>query len=288
VLSFSPGLISHLEKDNFMILPLSRTLIRILAVLYTVLGAILFAAPSWSAANFSWKISPFVAMTMGGWSLGNAFTAWETARIGRWSLVYANVVYLWVFGLLETAVLVLFRDKLSLNVAMAWPYLLALTLNFIVAVLLTIEWLRTKPEISAEGPGVPAWTRWLMGVFILFVGFLAMYGWLSGAEGHGTDASVFPEALSLFTLRAFASFYAALAFAVIPLIWAKGGSAMVALGRAGMSFIIFITIAALVNLNKFNFAEHPGQFAYLGAYGGAFFVLSGLFLYERRLYATTG
>ena len=270
-----------------MISPLSRTLIRVLAVLYTVLGAILFVAPTWSAANFSWKISPFVAMTMGGWSLGNAFTAWETARIGRWSLVYANVVYLWVFGLLEAAVLILFRGKLILNVAMAWPYLLALTLNVIVVVLLTIEWLRTKPEISAEGFEVPAWTRWLMGVFILFVGFLAIYGWISGAESHGTDASVFPEALSLFTLRAFASFYAALASAVVPLIWTKGSSAVLTLGRAGMSFIIVITIAALVNLNKFNFAEHPGQLIYLGAYLGAFLVLSVLFLYERRQRATT-
>ncbi|HET7143755.1 MAG TPA: hypothetical protein VFI68_07035 [Anaerolineales bacterium] len=272
-----------------MISPLSRTLIRILAVLYTVLGAILFAAPTWSAANFSWKISPFVAMTMGGWCLGNAFTAWETARIGRWSLAYANVVYLCLFGLLEAAVLVLFRGKLILNVPMAWPYLLALTLNVIVAVLLTIEWLRTKPEISAEGSEVPAWTRWMMGAFVLFVGFLAIYGWFSGAEDHGTDASVFPEALSLFTLRAFASFYAALAFAVVPLIWAKGSSAVLTLGRAGMSFIIIITIAALVNLDKFNFAEHPGQFAYLVAYIGAFIVLSGVWLYEkRRQRAATG
>ena len=270
-----------------MISPLSRTLIRVLAVLYTVLGVILFVAPTWSAANFSWKISPFVAMTMGGWSLGNAFTAWETARIGRWSLVYANVVYLWVFGLLEAVVLVLFRDKLILNAAMAWPYILALTLNVIVAILLTIEWLQTKPEISAEGFAIPTWTRWLMVVFILFVGFLALYGWVSGPEGHGTDTSVFPEVLSMFTLRAFASFYAALASAVAPLIWTKGSSAMITLGRAGMSFIIVITIAALANLNKFNFAEHPGQLVYLGAYVGAFFVLSGLFLYERRLHGTS-
>lgn len=269
-----------------MISPLSRNLLRVLAVLYAVLGLILFVAPAWSAANFSWKISPFVAMTMGGWSLGNAFTAWETARIGRWSLAYANIVYLSVFGLLEATVLILFRGKLILNVAMAWPYLLALTLNVFVVILLIIEWLKTKPEISAEGLEVPAWTRWLMGVFILFVGFLAIYGWVSGAEGHGTDASVFPETLSLFTLRAFASFYAALASAVVPLIWTKGSSAMLTLGRAGMSFIVVVTIAALANLNKFNFAEHPGQFVYLGAYLGAFFVLSGLFLYERRLHSS--
>jgi hypothetical protein len=265
-----------------MISPLSRTLLRVLVVLYTVLGVILFVSPAWSAANFSWKISPFVAMTMGGWSLGNAFTAWETAHIGRWSLVYANVVYLWVFGLLEAAVLVLFQGKLILTAAMAWPYLLAVTLNVIVAVLLTIEWLKTKPVISAEGFDVPAWTRWLMGVFVFFVGFLAIYGWISGPEGHGTDASIFPEVLSMFTLRAFASFYAALASAVVSLIWSKGSSAVLTLGRAGMSFIVVITIAALVNLNKFNFAEHPGQLVYLGAYVGAFFVLGGLFFYERR------
>ena len=268
-----------------MISPLSRTLIRVLAFLYAVLGVILFIAPAWSAANFSWKISPFVAMTMGGWSLGNAFTAWETARIGRWSLVYGNVTYLSVFGLLEAAVLILFRDKLILNAAMAWPYLLALTLNVIVVALLVIEWLRTKPEISREGSEVPIWVRWLMGAFIFFVGFLSLYGWVSGAEGHGTDASIFPEVLSLFTLRAFASFYAALASAVVPLVWTKGSSAVLVLGRAGMSFIVVITIAALANVNKFNFSEHPGQLIYLGAYVGAFFVLSGLFLYQRRLHA---
>jgi hypothetical protein len=274
------------EKDKIMISLLSRTLIRILAILYTVLGVILFVAPTWSAANFSWKISPFVAMTMGGWSLGNAFTAWDTARIGRWSLVYANVTYLSVFGLLEAAVLILFRDKLILNVPMAWPYLLALALNVIVVALLAIEWLRTKPEISKEGSEVPTWVRWLMVGFILFVGFLSLYGWVSDPEGHGTDASIFPEVLSMFTLRAFASFYAALASAVVPLIWTKGSSAVLTLGRAGMSFIIVITIAALANLNKFNFAEHPGQMLYLGAYVGAFFVLGGLFLYERRLHSS--
>ena len=270
-----------------MISPLSRTLIRVLAFLYAVLGVILFIAPAWSAANFSWKISPFVAMTMGGWSLGNAFTAWETARIGRWSLVYGNVTYLSVFGLLEAAVLILFRDKLILNAAMAWPYLLALTLNVIVVALLVIEWLRTKPEISKEGSEVPTWVRWLMGAFIFFVGFLSLYGWVSGAEGHGTDASIFPEVLSLFTLRAFASFYASLASAVVPLLWVKGSSAVLTLGRAGMSFIVVITIAALMNLAKFDFAEHPGQLIYLGAYVIAFFVLGGLFLYQRRLHANT-
>lgn len=270
-----------------MISSLSRILIRILAILYVLLGVILFVAPGWSAANFSWKISPFVAMTMGGWSLGNAFTAWDAARIGRWSLAYGNAVYLCMFGVLETAVLILFREKLILNAAMAWPYLLTLTFNVIVALLLIIEWLRTKPEISTEGYPVPAWMRALMVFFVFFISFLVLYGWVSGAEGHGTDASVFPEVLSLFTLRAFASFYAALGGIVFPMLWSKGMSAPLIVGRAGMAFVIAITIPALVKLNTFNFAEHAGQLIYLGAYIGAFFVIGGIFLYDRRQRAAT-
>lgn len=265
-----------------MVSPLARTLTRVLSVLYGVLGVILFAAPAWSAANFSWKISPFVAMTMGGWCLGSAYTAWDTARIGRWSLVYPNVVYLWTFGVLEAVVLLLFRDKLNLGAALAWPYLLAIGLNAVVALLVAIEWLRNKPEIAAEGFPVPAWIRGLMVVFILFVGFLAVYGWLSGPDGRGTDGTIFPEPLSMFTLRAFASFYAALAAAVVPLLWSRGLAAVVVLGRAGMAFIVVITLAALVNLDTFNFAAHRGQWIYLGAYVGAFFVLGALGIMERR------
>lgn len=265
-----------------MISPLPRTLIRVLAIFYAMLGVILFVAPDWSAANFSWKISPFVAMTMGGWSLGNAFTAWDTARIGRWSLVYGNAVYLCMFGVLESAVLILYRGKLILDAAMAWPYLLALTLNVIIAVLLIVEWLRTRPAVGTEGYRVPAWIRWLMVFFVLFVSLLALYGWVSGAEGHGTDASIFPEALSLFTLRAFAAFYAALGGIVFPMLWSKGMSAPHIVGRAGMAFVVAITIPALVKINTFHFAEHPGQLIYLGAYIGAFFVIGGIFLYDLR------
>jgi hypothetical protein len=262
---------------------MTRTLIRVLAVVYALLGIVLFIAPDWSASNFSWKISSFVAMTIGGWCIGNAYTAWEAARLGRWSLVYGNVVYLWVFGVLEVAVLILFREKLILNVALAAPYLLALTLNLVIAILLTKEWLQNKPEMAAEGFNIPSWVRGLMVVFILFVGFLALYGWVSGADGHGTDASVFPEPLTVFTLRAFASFYAALASAVVPMLWAKGSDTVLTLGKAGMSFIVAITIAALAYLKLFNFSEHPGQLIYMGAYVGAFFVLLGLFAHEKRL-----
>jgi hypothetical protein len=119
--------------------------------------------------------------------------------------------------------------------------------------------------------------------FILFVGFLALYGWVSGAEGRGADASIFPEPLSMFSLRAFASFYAALAMSMVPMLWAKGSQSVLTLGKAGMSFIVAITIAAFVYLSIFNFSEHPGQLMYMGAYVGAFFVLIGLFIFDKRI-----
>lgn len=260
----------------------SRVLTFVVAALYGLLGIVLFFAPGWSAANFSWKISPFVAMTMGGWCLGNAYTAWEAARIGRWSLVYNNLLYLWTFGVLETAVLFVFRDRLILNVPLAWPYILALALTVVAAVAGIIAWVRLRPVVGTEGQPVPGWIRGLAVLFVLFVGFLALYGAFSGQDGYGTDGSIFPEPLTLFTLRAFAAFYASLAIAVIPMIWARGSAPLIVLGRAGMSFIVTITIAALVNLDKFDFAGRPGGLIYLGAYVFAFFVVGGFLLLARR------
>src|SRR2546423_14426321 len=84
---------------------LSRNLTFVVAGLFTLLGLVLFFVPDWASANFLWKVSPFVAMTMGGWYLGSAFLAWEVARVWRWSSVYASIIFLWVFSLLETVVL---------------------------------------------------------------------------------------------------------------------------------------------------------------------------------------
>ena len=62
---------------------ISRALQKFLSALalgYLATGAVLFAAPEWASANFAWKISPFVAMTLGGWCLGNASLAFIVAR----------------------------------------------------------------------------------------------------------------------------------------------------------------------------------------------------------------
>src|SRR5947209_8715240 len=76
---------------------LSRRLTYVVAALFTLLGLVMFFAPGWASPNFLWKVSPFVAMTMGGWYLGCGLGAFEVARVWRWSSIYASMALLWLF-----------------------------------------------------------------------------------------------------------------------------------------------------------------------------------------------
>ena len=80
----------------------SRTLTYLCAACYLLLGAALFLAPNSLADRFAWSVSPFVLMTMGGWCLGNAAFAWQSARIWQWKSIYPSLIYLWSFALRST------------------------------------------------------------------------------------------------------------------------------------------------------------------------------------------
>src|SRR3990172_236365 len=259
----------------------SRWLTRTLAALYAILGAILFLAPEWSAASFSWKISPFVAMTIGGWCLGNAGLAWEGARVWRWSIVHPLLIYLWLFGLLETTVLITFSDRVILDVPLAWPYIGALLLTILAGLLGVIEWLRRRPPLAPEGAPVSRTARGLIVFFVVFVGALAVGGAQAQPGGLSTEGGIFPEKLSLFTVRAFAAFYAALSLAALPLVWVKGMAPVLAVGRAGIGLIVPITAAAIVNLDTFDFSARPGGLLYFAAYLGTLVVTVVLLVRDR-------
>src|SRR5919201_7083282 len=101
----------------------SRLLTRISAAAFAVVGLVLFVAPTWAASRFAWKVSDFVAMTIGGWCLGTAFVAWVAAREWVWGHVFALLLYLWCFAVFEVIVLVAFRDRIPFDEVMTWPYL---------------------------------------------------------------------------------------------------------------------------------------------------------------------
>ncbi|HET9908716.1 MAG TPA: hypothetical protein VFQ23_18855 [Anaerolineales bacterium] len=243
----------------------SRSITYILAVLYAILGASLFALPVQLAPVFAWKVTPFMTMTIGAWCLGNAWLAFVVARRWKWSLVYPSLYYLWIFGVGELLILFLFRANLVLVHPIAWLYFITLLVNVIAAVVGIVELVRSRPAtLSGLKPTRLQYAGLV--AFIVFVGLLGLYGWIAQIGDAGTNGGIFPEIMSLFTLRSFGMFYLSLALAVIPLLWNSNLHTWVSHGFAAFGLILFITVAAFVYLHLFDFAAHPGGLAYFGAY----------------------
>jgi hypothetical protein len=238
----------------------------VLGLLYAVLGAALFVAPNALAPVFAWKVSPFVTMTIGGWCLGNAWLAWVAARRWEWRLVYSSLVYLWLFGAAEAGVAFAFREKLVLAHPIAWLYLGTLAVNVFAAAVGLAWWIARRPERMPFGRPAETIHRTAVLAFVVFVGFLAVYGMLAPLGAPGTNAGIFPEPMSLFTLRSFAAFYLSLALAAIPLIQERNLGPLLNHAVASYGLIVAITAAAVVNIGLFDFAERPGGLLYIGAY----------------------
>ncbi len=143
----------------------SRILTYFTALLYFVTGLILFILPARIAPVFAWKVTPFMTMTIGGWCLGNAWLAWMSARRWKWAVVYTSLTYLWLFGLIQTLVVIMFADKLALANPIAWLYLVTLGVNVLTAVVGLIDWTRLRPRredlargsaFSAASPRLPS------------------------------------------------------------------------------------------------------------------------------------
>lgn len=261
-----------------MLSNLSRGLTHLLAFLYTTVGLVLFFLPEQIAPVFAWKVTPFITMTIGGWCLGNAWLAWTAARRWRWALIYTALIYLWLFGFSELIVLYLFRGRLVLSHPVAWLYLITLMVNVITAVAGVLDWIRIRPSLEVAGP--PARTlHYVLAVpYILFVGFLGVYGSTAPVGAPGTNGGIFPEVMSPFTLRSFGVFYLSLALSAVPLLWEKNLHTFLTHAYASYGLIIFITVAAVVYLRLFDFAARPGGLIYFAAY-----VLVGVFfLFEFR------
>ena len=212
-------------------------------------------------------MSDFVAMTTGGWCLGNGWAAWVVVRNWRWATGYGVLVYLWAFSVLEAGVLVWFRDKLRFEGVLTWPYLVMLGLGLVAAVRGVLDAARARPfppAADGDGPPMPAGLRRAVVAFVVFVGFLGLFGVV--ATGFGTSQKVFPEPLSAFTLRAFAAFYLSLAIGALTLLPSRTAGPTADYMRAGMGLIVPITLAAFVYIGRFDFAAHPAQVAYIAAY----------------------
>lgn len=246
----------------------SRGLTYISAAFYFLVGLTMFLAPVWTSANFAWKVSPFVAMTIGAWCLGNAAMAYESARVWRWTITHPALVYLWMFAMAETGVLVFFWSKVVLTSPIAWAYALALLVAVLTAFVGVVETMIRRPVVTSIGAPIEKWVRAGMVFFIIVVGTLALGGLQAQQGGLSTEAVVFPETLTLFTVRAFAVFFGSLVIAGIPLMRSGGIAPLYFILRPGILLIIPILIAAFANLDKFDFAARPLGLGYFAAYIG--------------------
>lgn len=244
----------------------SRILTYLTAILYAIVGSWLFFLPESMAPVFAWKVTPFMTMTIGGWCLGNAWLAWVIARRWDWRLVFAALLYLWLFGISELLVLFAFRDKLILAHPVAWMYLITLVVNVITSLAGLVDWIRIRPRLGPITRPMQTQHRVGLILYIIFVGFLGLYGVMAPVGAPGTNGGIFPEIMSPFTLRSFGVFYLSLALSVVPFLWNKNLDALLTYGFAAYGLIIFITLAALVYIGLFDFVARPGGLAYFAAY----------------------
>lgn len=260
----------------------ARTLTYAVAVLYAILGIVLFIVPGWATANFLWQVTPFIVMTMGAWYLGGAFVAWQSARIWHWPAIYPSLIFLGWFSILEMGVLLQHYQVLRLEAILAWPYILILAIGIIASVKGLLDWIQKRPATTTEGATVPGWVRLMVVGFVLFASFISL-PLLSGAARGGT---IWPSEFTLLTARAFGAFYFSLVLAVLPLIWARRMLPIVTLLPAAVVGSVIITIPALVFINLFNFADKPGGLLYIGTYILVFVGAIAILLLHRKRYNT--
>lgn len=251
----------------------------ILFVLYSLLGIILFFNPVWSATQFAWKISPFVAMTIGGWCIGCAFFAWKSFQSGEWKLIYPNLIFLWIFGILETLILVAFKNKVLINSTMAIIYTGTLILNSLFAIFGI--WFLAKNNLPKDSGNItkPKWLQNGFNIGIFLVSGIALGALTTANGGIVTSGKFLPETLSLFTVRAFGAFYLSLVLTGLTLIKNKSILPVLAFIEGGLILTIPITIAALKYFPLDRLVYFPGGMIYIFAYIVVVFAVVPLLAY---------
>jgi len=244
----------------------SRALTAATAVAFFVLAIVLFFGPDLASSDFAWKVSPFVVMTIGGWCAGVAGMAGLAAYVWRWSEVSAAMAFAWTFPIGQLLVLAAFADRVHVSSGIAWGYLLTLGLGAVAAVVGVVDLIRLRPAWSDDGVPMPRGLRGLAIAFVVIVGLISAGGFIAGPDGFSARGGIFPEPLSVFTMRAFAAFFGALVAGALTATVTRSRAAGLLYTLAGECFIVPILAAASWHWDAFDLSERPGGLLYLGLY----------------------
>jgi len=253
------------------------------ALVFTGLG--FFLLPEYAAENFPWHVSPFVAMTIGGWTLGAGMMALDAIRGGSVTRFRPVILALWAFALLELIVVGASLGALRTDHWLTWPYLLAMVLGLASAIAGAPFLLRS--EVGArttddDDEPMPSWMRLVFVTFTIVAGGLAIAALVLDVS----NGRVVPEPLTPFSARAFAAFLGALAVGTLPLLVSRSAAPGVEYARAGLYPIALILAAAVILSDAFDFGARPGGLVYIGAYIVAALVALAILVWYRRLTGT--
>jgi hypothetical protein len=176
------------------------------------------------------------------------------------------MVFTWAFCVGQLLVLTAFFDKVTVSSAIAWAYLGALALGAASAVVGLVDLVRLRPAWSDGGQELPRWMRGLAIAFVVLVGLISLGGFIAGPDGFSARGGIFPEPLSVFTMRAFAAFFGALVAGALTVALTRSRGAGLLYTLAGECFIVPILAAALWHWNAFDLGARPGGLLYLGLY----------------------
>ena len=262
-----------------------RLVHRFTAVAYLGFGGLLFLAPAWAAERFPWTITPFVAMTIGGWCLGVTTFSWIGGRHGPLGTMLPVLAFVWLFGLSEIVVVFVDKPAFRVDTPLAVPYILSLALTLAsggFGLLEIVHRRRAGEPLHGEGPErVTRATTLALAVVAVALALLAVVVAFADTVGPATSGKIFPEPVTLFTVRAFAALNLSMALAA--LVAAIGGSrsASAWLALAAIFLIAPTLLAAFANLGAFDIGSRPLGVLYVGGYA-VLLALAGAFTWQHR------
>jgi hypothetical protein len=248
----------------------ARAVHRLTAAAYLGFGAALFLAPAWAAERFPWTITPFVAMTIGGWCLGVTTFSWIGGRHGPLGTMLPVLAFVRLFGLSEIVVVYLDKPAFRVDAPLAVPYILSLALTLASGGFGLLEiWhkVRAGEPLHGEGPEQATRpTQLALAGLAAVLGLLAIVVAFAGTVGPATSGKVFPEPVTLFTVRAFAALNLSMAVGALVAALSGSRSATAWLALAGVFLVGPTLLAALANLAAFDLANRPLGAVYVGGY----------------------
>lgn len=236
------------------------------AVALTIFGVLAFLLPDWAIGQFPWGAGQIMVQTMGAWGIGTAAIAVLAAMQARQDRILGLNVYLWLFGILELLVVIAFIDRLQLGHLLTWPYLVGLLALAASAVAGLLGWWSERPNLRAPQGTVTGWMRAVAIGLGGFTAFLAVGTLMAGPEGQTAQGGVLPEPMSLFSIRAFSAFLAAISAATLSMLLPRNPRPAWELDRGGFILSTIILVAALLHLGAFDFGARPGGLVYILAY----------------------